>query len=116
VNGNPLGYVDPTGLLRCRWVGIVLQCEWGPAPGFPPTGDPELDRVIRNPAGTMSSSSAEEEEPTAMPTPESCYDAYRQAIDLICPKLKTRNARRQCYENAMTVYKNCLRECKPQKK
>jgi RHS repeat-associated protein len=40
VNGNPLGYVDPNGLMRCRWVGIVLRCEWGSPPGS--TGDSEL--------------------------------------------------------------------------
>jgi RHS repeat-associated protein len=60
VNGNPIGYVDPTGLLRCRWVGIVLQCEWGPPPGFPSTGDSELDRALRNPTAVTRSGKEEQ--------------------------------------------------------
>jgi RHS repeat-associated protein len=37
LDGNPLGNSDPTGLSPCRWIGPVLQCNWGP----PPSIDPE---------------------------------------------------------------------------
>ena len=36
LDGNPLGKSDPTGLLTCRWIGPVLQCNWGPPPSLDP--------------------------------------------------------------------------------
>lgn len=52
VTGNPLGYIDPTGLLRCRWIGIVLQCEWGSPPSGS-TGSPELDDGMGGQGGNV---------------------------------------------------------------
>ncbi|WP_143694914.1 RHS repeat domain-containing protein, partial [Variovorax sp. JS1663] len=34
LGGNPLGKSDPTGLSPCKWIGPVLQCNWGPPPSL----------------------------------------------------------------------------------
>ncbi len=36
LDGNPLGKSDPTGLSTCKWIGSVLQCNWGPPPSLDP--------------------------------------------------------------------------------
>ena len=45
VDGSPLSSVDPNGLLKCRWIGLVLVCNWGP----PVPADP-LDPLTPSPA------------------------------------------------------------------
>ncbi len=117
VNSSPLRFADPTGLaLRCQTMGLIIRCEWTSPPAFPGTGDSDLDRALNSPAtSSYSSADAEDSDPTVTPTPEDCYQAYLQKIELVCKKLKTKNARRQCYENAMTVYSECLLKCKPKK-
>jgi RHS repeat-associated protein len=120
---NPIAFIDPDGRQAAFGAGGGGAATGGfgsfggfggrQAPngssGMP--GSSELERALRNPTGMASSSSAEEE-PTVSPTPDSCYEAYKQAVDLLCPKLKTKSARSQCYQNAMKVYSDCLAACK----
>jgi RHS repeat-associated protein len=49
VGGDPIGHMDPTGLLRCRLVGIIIHCELTP----PPPPDPlEPQRPSPSPGWT----------------------------------------------------------------
>jgi RHS repeat-associated protein len=65
VGGNPLSFVDPVGLMQCRWVGLVLICETAPPlpldPDSPETYPPSNGPVIPFPG--------RKPEPTPVPTP-----------------------------------------------
>jgi RHS repeat-associated protein len=119
VNGNPLRYIDPRGLQGVATIPeaaavIGIGCLFTPgcrqavnSALNPPKK--EEDDPLSGSGSTSSSSSASS---PAGVTPDDCYVAYEQTIETVCKKLKTKNAKRQCYENAMVVYQDCLRQCK----
>jgi RHS repeat-associated protein len=74
VNANPINFVDPSGLLKCWWVGLVLRCEWGPPPAGP------LDFPSDKTTGASSSGSSSKEQACSCDDPP--YNKYIKCIRL----------------------------------
>lgn len=55
-SANPLSFVDPSGLLKCWWIGLILHCEWGPPA---PTGPFEIPGDKSSSSSGSSTSSKE---------------------------------------------------------
>jgi len=76
VSASPVKFIDPAGLLRCRWVGLVLHCEWGP-PSAGGASDWPRDTSKGSSSSSESNSGAKEKE---CPPDEDCNAEYTNCL------------------------------------
>lgn len=116
VNNAPTMYTDPLGL---QGSDAFDGGDSRPRPPGWPDASQQAQRDLARQLqqlwnNVFNESDSPDVDPTtgAKPTKDSCYKAYEQTIETVCKQLTSKNARRQCYENAMKVLSECMRNCK----
>ena len=114
VGGNPLGYIDPLGLMTCQWVGPVWVCRSDPPPSVTPPFDEPSKPGVKWPSISWPS----------WLTPKSALDRCEAACDddydndqKLCEtwwKTTGRNADayRVCMARARDRNIKCYQDCK----
>ena len=104
VEGNPLGFTDPTGLvMQCKWVGLALICENTrppidpELPPPPPITFPDLIKPIKDFINWC------------LPSAEKNCEALRQSILNTCASLSGAK-RARCVAAANESYRQCMSE------
>lgn len=106
MGGNPISKIDPEGLQAFpgepsyERSGIFLPDPFAEARRQAALA---LDRFFKRIKEFCTGDSPEE-------CKKKCDDAYQPQID-ICNNLPTRRGRQACYENAVELYSQCLRNC-----